>query len=298
MGGRIVYSSVVDGHPKFAYQAWHLARSLRLHCAAHPGDIAIQVTPTVPQAVRDAFRAEGYTVRNLEPFGDRKWCNKIAQIPGLLDEDCDRIVLLDTDMIAVGDIRPFLHGAAVQAKVVDQANPPLVILQEIMTSASGEMGPLMRADASPDLTMVGNANGGLYAIPQPLAAAFQAAWRDWAIWLLAHAEPLARTGYAAHIDQVSAALAFRLSGIPFVPLASNVNYFLHFHGEHHYFDRRRPIALLHYHDTAMDAEGRLMSPPWLTDLEAEAVRAANQQMRTFDQAQLRAAYHQGESAMP
>lgn len=293
---RIIYSFIVDEHPKFAYQAWHLAHSLRVRCAARPADITIQTTPAVADEIRNIFYAEGYALRDLQTFGDGKWCNKIAQIPNLIEEDCDRIVLLDTDMIAVDDIRPFLHGAAVQAKVVDIGNPPLTILREIIAPLSDDPFPLMTTDAARDETIVGNANGGFYAVPKAWAGAFHAAWRDWALWLLAHDEPLARVGKTSHIDQVSAALAFRLSHIPFAHLPSNANYFLHFRGEHRYFDPDRPISLIHYHDMAMDAAGRLASPTWLTALETDAVTVANRQIGTFCQDRLLEAYQRAFQA--
>ncbi len=287
---KIIYSFVVDAHPKYAYQAWNLAYSLRLHCQASPQDITVHVTPGVAEETRQIFRAEGYRVCELTPFGDGRWCNKVVQIPNLLEGKPDRIVLLDTDMIAVGDFRRFLHGSAVQAKVVDEANPPLHVLQEIFSVLSDAPVPLMLTDAASQQTIVGNANGGFYSLPGDCARAFHAAWKQWALWLLWRKELLEDAGQINHVDQISAAMAFRLSGIPFAALPSNVNYFLHIRREHHYLDPNLPIFLIHYHDVAMDRDGEIAPPISLTALEAAAVTAANQQIRWFSHETLRKAY--------
>ncbi len=285
MTERVVYSFIVDQPAPFAHQAWSLAHSLILHCGAAPRDIALQLTPEVPAEIAAVFAAEGYRVHRISRFGDGKWCNKIMQAPNLFDEDCDRIVLLDTDMIAVGDLRPFLQGDRVQAKVVDCANPRLETLLELTASLGRDTPPQMRTDATNEPTIVGNANGGFYAIPRALVRPFHEAWRRWALWLFDHGAPLVRDGMTQHIDQVSAALAFCISGVPFSPAPSNVNYFLHFRADHSHFDPEQPISLLHYHQTAMNAAGELEPPMPLTPVEAAAVGVANRAIRERAQAE-------------
>ncbi len=126
--------------------------------------------------------------------------------------------------------------------------------------------------------MKGNANGGFYAIPRALVMQFSAEWRRWALWLLANDEPLRREGRLANVDQVSAALAFHISGIPWLAAPSNVNYFVHFAGKHRYLDRSLPIALIHYHDVSMNVVGLIEPPPTLNAAEAAAIAQANRQI--------------------
>jgi hypothetical protein len=279
MPERILYSFIVDEHPKFAYQGWHLARSLILHCGAAPGDIAIQATPRVPGHVRDMFAAEGYSVRSLAYFGDGRWCNKLAQLPNLLDDPCGRIVLLDTDMIVVSDVRPFLGGDTVQAKIVDGPNPPLATLTAIFTQAGARPPATVVTDSGDGTTVSGNANGGFYAVPRALAGRFSAEWRKWAEFLLAHDNMLRQAGKASHVDQVSAALAFNLGNIPFAPAPSNVNYFVHYRAPRRYFDANRPISVIHYHDSTMSMDGTIAPAIDLLPMERTAVAAANRQIR-------------------
>jgi hypothetical protein len=274
-----LYSFVVDEHPKFAYQGWHLARSLLRHCGAEPRDIFVQATGPVPERVRQLFAAEGYSVRHLEYFGDRRYCNKLSQIPTILDEDFDRIVLLDTDMIAVADVRPFLSGSAVQAKIVDGPNPSMAALTTIFRRAGHAVPACVRTDTGNAMTVSGNANGGFYAISRHAAARFSEAWRRWAEWLLAHDDMLRGEGKQAHVDQVAAALAINIAGFDFAVAPSNVNYFVHYRADRHYFDPARPIALLHYHDATMNMGGTIEPPIALSPPERACVALANRQIR-------------------
>ncbi|WP_042701558.1 hypothetical protein [Azospirillum sp. B506] len=271
----VIYSFIIDDHPKFSYQAWNLAKSILHFCDARPEDIHLQFTPTVPADTRNLFKDEGYTIEKIERFGDGKWCNKIAQLPNLFDKPCDHILLLDTDVILVQDIRSHLRDDAVQAKTVDMPNPSLSTLLVLMAQAGLENPPLTPTDAGQGLTVLGNANGGFYAVPRSLARSFHRSWQSWALWLLADGEPLVTEGKANHIDQVSAAMAFRVSGVPYATVPSNLNYFIHFQAEHGLDDASFPISMLHYHDATVTQDG-LIGPNFpLTVREADAVAAAN-----------------------
>jgi len=276
MSTQIHYSFVVDENPVFAYQGWYLAKSLRHHSAVRAEEIHVQFTQSVMPEVIGLFDAEGYSVHRICHFGDGRWCNKLSQLPNILNYNCDYFVLLDTDTIAVADLRPFISGDAVQGKIVDCPNPSLAALQELYARAGGAREPRLIATETEDSqTFFGNANGGFYAVPRPLARRFSEEWRRWAEWLLANDEPLRREGKSGHIDQISVAFAAQLSGVPFANAPSNINYFMHFRGPHRYLDRDRPIALLHYHTARMNVLG-LIEPPFpLDEVETAAVAEAN-----------------------
>lgn len=276
MSAKVHYSFVVDENPVFAYQGWHLAKSLRHHCAARTEEIHVQFTQSVTPEVIGLFDAEGYRTHRIPPFGDAKWCNKLSQLPNLFAEDCEYFVLLDTDMIAVADLRSFIVGEAVQGKIVDWPNPSLDALHELYARAGGMREPrLIAAEAEDVQTFFGNANGGFYAVPSPLAQRFSEAWRRWAEWLLANDEPLQREGKSGHIDQIGAAFAVQLSDVPFANAPSNINYFIHLPGAHRYLERDRPIALLHYHTASMNVLGLIEPPIPLDETETAAVAEAN-----------------------
>ena len=61
--GGVHFSFVVDTAVQFAYEGWHLARSLMEHCCENPARIHVQCTPEVDERTRALFRDQGYTLR-------------------------------------------------------------------------------------------------------------------------------------------------------------------------------------------------------------------------------------------
>jgi hypothetical protein len=55
MPGKTIFSFVIDSHPNYAYQAFHLAHSLVRHCADDPGAIHVRVVPEVSAGTRELF---------------------------------------------------------------------------------------------------------------------------------------------------------------------------------------------------------------------------------------------------
>jgi hypothetical protein len=282
--GRVIYSFIVDVDPKFAYQGYYLARSLIEHSVDRPEDVHVQFTAEVPADTRALFSALGCTPHQIERFGDGRYCNKLAQLANLHALDFTIVVLLDTDMIAVGDIRPFLGATHLVAKPVDLPNPPVATLAEIAAGAGMTKLPAaVSVDASDEVTLSGNFNGGFYSIPKHLCRELDAEWRRWALWLIENIEPLRKAGKEIHVDQVSMWLAVNMSRIPYRHAASNVNYYVHFDGAHNYLDAARDIVLLHYHDASLNVVGKLEPPAVLDDSVRQAVEQANRQIgRDFE----------------
>jgi adenylyl-sulfate kinase len=276
---RTIYSFVVDAEPRFAHEGYHLARSLIQHCSDQPADIHVQFTREVDAHTRERFRALGCTLHDVERFGDGRDCNKIAQLTNLHRIDFDHVVLLDTDMIAVADIRPFLGVEALVAKVVDVAQPPLPVLEEIARAAGlRNLPPVGTADIEYVATFAGHSHAGFYGIPKALAEIVDRSWRYWAQWLSEHDEPLKRSGALQHIDQVSMWLAIVMDRIPYRAAPSNVNYYVHTDSEHRYLDTGAGIALIRYDDAKLDALGKLKPLAQHNALERHAIEVANRQI--------------------
>jgi hypothetical protein len=277
--GRVIFSFIVDVDPKFAYQGYHLARSLIEHSVDAPEDVHVQFTAEVPAATRELFAALRCSRHQIERFGDGRYCNKIAQLANLHESDFGAVVLLDTDMIVVDDVRPFLSATHLVAKLVDLSNPPVATLEEIAALADMRtLPPAVSVDASDDMTLAGNFNGGFYSIPKHICRKVDAEWRRWAVWLIDNIEPLRKAGKEVHVDQVSMWLAVNMAGIPYQHAPSNVNYYIHFDGDHRYLDVGRDIALLHYHDVSLNVVGKLEPPAALDDRERRALERANAQI--------------------
>jgi hypothetical protein len=278
--GQTIFSFVVDNHPRFMYDGWHLARSLVEHCGGDSTAIHVQCTPEVDEGSRDIFRDLGCRVHDIARFGDGRWCNKVNQMENLLGLDFSRVVLLDTDTIVVSDLRPFLSVSAILGKIVDLDRPPISTLTEIARAAGiSDLPPRCTVDAGGEETYLGNCNGGFYSVPKMFCERLATEWRRSALWLLDNSESLRRIGMAQHVDQISFWLAIQRAALPFEPAPSNVNYFIHFTAAHEYFDESRPIALLHYHEVSMNVAGLLEPPADLPPVARAAVVAANAQIR-------------------
>jgi hypothetical protein len=280
---RTVFSFVVDTAARFTYEGWHLARSLIQHCGGNPDAVHVQVTPEVDEKRRALFRELGCRVHEIGRFGDGRYCNKLNQLENLHGVDFDRAVLLDTDTIALADLRPFLRNDAILGKIVDGSRPPLAVLDEIATAAGMKHRPaICKTDGRSKDTYLGNCNGGFYSIPKAFCERFSVEWRRWALWLLENNEPLSRAGMPQHVDQVGFWLAIHMADLPFAPAPANVNYFIHLGGEHNYLDNTREIALLHYHGR-LNARGMVEVPPGRNPREAAAIARANAQIgKGFD----------------
>jgi hypothetical protein len=231
----------------------------------------VQCLPEVNARRRRLFGEFGCHLHEIARFGDGRYCNKLNQLENLRELAFDRVVLLDTDMIATSDLRPF--WAALQAKVVDRAKPPLATLEAIAAAAGPSKWPAVcEVDASGDLTFETHCSGGFYSIPKELCAELSERWRRWALWLLANMDPPRRVGRENHVDQISFWLAVQHGGLPFKAAPSNVNYYIHFDGAHGYFDDTQQIALLHYHSSTLNVLG-LLEPQAHLDAAAQAAVA-------------------------
>jgi hypothetical protein len=278
--GDIGFSFIVDEDPRFAYQGWHLAHSIIEQLHARPCSVFVQFTPGVDSQTIDLFRLLGCQTTQIERFGDGKACNKLAQWNNkLASSNLKQFIFLDTDTIFVRDCLDQLRSDAICAKVVDLANPPIEILQEVMRAAGFNVLPsACSVDASQDKTYFANSNGGLYNIPKRFADIIFESWRRWCLWLLDNPELLRIVNKLGHVDQVSFCIAVHETGLPFRFVPSNLNYFVHFAGPHYYYDSTKPISMLHYHNDSLNVVGLLDPPGAVTPAEKEAIGEANSQI--------------------
>lgn len=278
---RISVSFIVDSDPVFAYTGWHLVYSLLEHTPLTPADIHVQCLPEVDVGTMERFAALGCNTHRLARFGDGRFCNKLAQWESLRHLGLDHVVFLDTDMICVADFTRFLPADMIAGKVVDLANPPLPLLDDLFRRAGFADRPTeVCVEASAESTYRGNCNGGFYSVPARFAETLFAAWRRRAEQLLADIEPLRSVGKESHVDQIAFCMALHDTGLPFAELPSNVNYYMHFAGPHARFDSARPLALIHYHNSALNVVG-MLEPPGAVEVHEQAATAeANRLIRS------------------
>ena len=271
----MIFSFVVDAHPKFQYQAFMLAKSIVTHFGAKPKDIYIHFSEMIGDEIISIFRTCGYSILKFTPFGDGKYCNKLVQLEALSKIEYDKVLLLDTDTIILGNFENLLPNDKVAGKIVDLANPSLECLNNVFDHAGITPPKEVVVDATQDNTILGNFNGGLYSIPKSIADDLGIRWKHWAIFLLNNSELLSVEGKSQHIDQVSFSLACAELNLELYTLPSNINYFTHFKAVRNYFDHNYPIYMIHYHEIGMNVLGLLECSFELNESETEALEKAN-----------------------
>ena len=272
---RIIYSFIVDSAPIFAYQGHILACSVIEICNANPSDIYVHCSGEVHDNIRKIFIDLGVNVLNFEPFGDRKYCNKLVQLPALEKLDFDIVVLLDTDTIFIEDMSDAFSNDVIYGKVVDASNPSLECLASIFKDAEIEPPVIVPVDTGEGQTFVGNFNGGFYVIPKKFAAKLGSEWKKWAQFLLSDNQHLAREGKTNHVDQVSFAMACASLKLPTRCIATNYNYFTHFEAQKGYFDPQLPIYMLHYHNDGLNVLGLIEKSQVTEKAAIDAIDKAN-----------------------
>lgn len=285
-----IISFVVDGQALYYYQAELLLFSLQ-HFAQHPKEnIIVHCTTKVADCFLNFLKNNQYHYRIIEPFLDGKYCNKIRQLESFYQLEQGHLILLDTDMFALSaftlpDENKFL------AKIVDDENPPLAVIQRIFQQAALPLPDIVTADwdLAHALTIANNFNGGFYYIPQPYIKVIAAAWRKWAIWLFARAELFENERQAMHIDQISMALALCDSQIPYQTIAANYNYAIHYPWAQKSFIAENPVVLLHYHQE-LNHFGLLKSDQIHHPVIKTAIAQANQSIASDHHFEFYAAY--------
>ncbi|MGH8497734.1 MAG: hypothetical protein ACRERV_02840, partial [Methylococcales bacterium] len=160
-----IVSFVVDGFASSYYQAELLLFSLK-HFARHPeNEIMVQCTNTVDERFLQFLKENKYNYKMIEPFLDRKYCNKIRQLEAFYNIEEGNLFLLDTDMFALEPLG-VPNVDLFCAKIVDTEKPPLTAIKRIFQQAAVELPEIVKTDWCLDnaLTIATNFNGGFYYI--------------------------------------------------------------------------------------------------------------------------------------
>lgn len=255
---------------------WLLAHSLVRKAQLRWSDIHVQFTPEVAEHTVETFRRLGCATHRLARYGDGKYCNKLGQWENLRKIDADQFMFLDTDMICVSPIAELLPSDSVAGKVVDLPNPDLELLDAVFDQVGFVDRPeIIRVDATDGFTYRANCNGGFYSVPKQFAEPLFSAWRRYAQLLLDGLEILQQAGKGAHVDQIAFCMAIHQTGLRFEHLPSNLNYYVHFRGEHSWKDPERPLSVLHYHNDSLNLAGLLEPAGACEEDERWAVAEAN-----------------------
>jgi len=244
---KTAFSCVVDNDAVMRAQSYIWLTALLTIQRCTPGQIYVHLTDDVEQPEYLSLLTRlGVNVVRVAPFDGRNpYCNKLTQLPTFLTTQFDQVVLMDCDTAWVGsDSLPVAQKVA--AKVVDFANPPAPILEELFRLA--DLGDPDWTETSfptggdDDRTDRNNCNGGVYIFGRGTLSAIAPLWRKWASWCIDHAETFG--DYRQHADQVSFALAMRELDAAVEPLSLEWNYPTHIDAS--FLPDEEP-QILHFH---------------------------------------------------
>ncbi len=255
------YSMVLDHVPAHPYQVENLLRTLETLGGAPREAMVVQCTDRVSESVKSGLAENGYRVVVIEPYLDRKYCNKIVQLDHFAsreEDGCQGLFLFDSDTVVLTPL-DVPDPDRVWGKIVDFRNPPLSTLKTLFSAAGVALPPIVRCDWDMGDTVDANFNGGMLYIPMQAVAKLRAAWRRWAEFLFFHAELFPGPSEHDHVDQISFAMALASEGFSYGHLPANWNYPCHEERPAPLsFQPDEDIRVLHYHQ-CLDAFG-LIAP--------------------------------------
>jgi hypothetical protein len=251
---KALYSFIIDGDPIFEIEARIFLTTI-IACGVSPAEVICRYTPSATPQARAVVEAFGVELLPIAPFLDGRYCNKIGQLPALIERDADFLVLCDTDLAFLDPLTPLFNGERVKAKPVDVTNPPLRVLDALREILCRDKIPrLVPISLGDGLTYSVNCNGGLYIIPSQLAPLISRAWRAEAERLRAHRAVYEE--WFKHTDQISFAMAMLANDLDLVELPIEYNFPLNLHESFGAHDFKVP-RILHYHGM-VDSKSRLL----------------------------------------
>ncbi len=208
---KIFYSCVVDDHPKFYWQGYIFVNSL-LHLAKVSGDrIFIHLTKQNIQ-FENFLKANKVNIKYIEPWGDKKYCNKLQQLETKELQYADFVWFCDADIAIVEDLSKIAEESKdnILGKIVDFPNPSIEKLKSIYDFFGLKYPKISTDTLTNEQTFEGNFNGGLYGIPSKYIASFGKSWKKYAKEML-ESEKVKDilSEKINHIDQISFSLALK-----------------------------------------------------------------------------------------
>lgn len=243
-----IISFVVDAVPEHYFKAELLLFSLEKFAKQPKEHILVQCTNYVDETFISFLTRKGYQHCVIEPYLDKKYCNKIRQLDNLVGKECDGVFLLDIDMFVLEQLL-IRDKDSFWGKIVDGPNPPIEIFRRIFSTAGICLPKTVNTDCITDggKTIATNFNGGLYYIPYHYLAILNRLWKKWANWIYLRPELFDNEKQYNHIDQISMALSLAESDIPYKTLSSNYNFPIHKKAKLNSFLSQQRISILHYH---------------------------------------------------
>lgn len=272
----LIVSCVVDSKYKYYEQCIIFINSLLTTGSITSNEIAVHVFEDVSLNFVELLKNLGITVKKTKRFDDTGsvYCNKLMQLKSKFLMQHGHIVLMDTDIVVVENVRTLFLSLNNAAKIVDTPSPPLMIFRELCRRASLRNPPSEATSSFCDgITVHGNCNGGLYIFSKEKLKAIAPLWLKWSYWCLSNRSLLGK--YIIHADQIGFFFALLESGLRLEPLSLDMNYPSHLKRESYLPQHNVSPKIIHYHFN-IDAGGALK--PVGLELVDRSIDLANEQL--------------------
>ena len=273
---RIKYSCVVDNRERFRIQGRIWLSSLIHFGNIDPANIYVYCVNGTDAGFMRQCAETGVNVELTEPYGDKTYCNKIAQMGCGALRGFDAAILMDCDTVLLRNFEDAVDFGKISAKIVDMPNPDIEVIDRLFALAGlkkSDMIPDVKTECSDRFTYGANFNGGVYIIPAKYYGAIGQGWKKWSRWLLDCGKPIYDADMQAHIDQVSFCMAVHENNIPVNHISRRYNYPTPYD-----FGGGEPFPyVLHYHKDA-DKNNIIETGYPLAGNIKKAVETANEMM--------------------
>lgn len=273
----IIVSCVVDSKHKYYEQCIGLINSLLLSGTVKGYEIVVHVFEDSAECFVELLKKCGVNVfktKRFEATGS-VFCNKLIQLKSKLLFDCEKILLMDTDIAVVENIRDTILKMTCAAKVADTPSPPIKIFRELYRRSSLSAFPCQVSSSfCKGVTVGGNCNGGVYIFSKDILRIIAPLWLKWSYWCLHNKSLLGH--YIIHADQISFSFALLESGLELEYLDLDMNYPTHLKKKTYTCMHNFKAKILHYHSN-IDDDGFLNYIG--LDLVDGSINIANEQLK-------------------
>ncbi|MCL2815486.1 MAG: hypothetical protein FWD23_12870 [Oscillospiraceae bacterium] len=275
---RINYSCVVENKEFYQKQGWLWLNSLICFGKIDPKSIYVHCIEGTTRNYMEKCAGTGVNVSVIQPFGDKKYCNKIPQMSNEKLRDSDAVIVMDTDMVMLENFEHTIDYNHISGKIIYMKNPETQVIDSLFELAGVKKSlPDMPIESDGAYFTYGaNFNGGLYIMPDKYCETIKSGWEKWSVWMLENGKPLYEAKKENHIDQLSFCMTVHENNIP-------VKYLDHLYNYHILFDlgeKEKKPYVLHYH-TQTD-ENNLITLDYVPEGKVkEAVLEANRFIKKY-----------------
>lgn len=248
---KVYYSCVIDDNPKFYWQGCIFINILTKLAKVDGSRIFVHLTQKNIQ-FGNFLKENGVNIKYIEPWGDKKYCNKLQQLETKELQQADYVFFCDADIAIVEDLSKLAeqYPDKILGKIVDFDNPSIEKLKQIYDLLEVEYPKISTDTLTNAETFEGNFNGGLYGLPSKYIKQFAKSWKGFATQMLESKEiENILEDKINHIDQISFSLALKKLNLEYELLGYEYNCPTHIKNIDMLKTRlHTKVKVIHYHN--------------------------------------------------